>query len=300
MLVFRIDASAKSGFQPLAGSVYLASLLKKYVDMRFCINRDKAVVKFLQDKKIPLCQPENLFKKPVQSLLFYVEDFTPADRELLLRAKKDGIKTVRITAPGRKVEETGCDYLLSGPAYAILHHRFRHFNGAKRKYRKRVKNILISLEEAVEYRELRDIIDLLHRQRFNIKIALTSHTRRISRKILKRLYPGLRFVGNSESLARPFFEADTALIVPGIAAYEAAAAGTPALYLSYGKDRESCAEFFEKENLGIKISKAGDIVPQVGQLSLERRITMGSAGKSLVDAKGAYRIIDFLKEKGII
>lgn len=300
MIVFRTDASAKSGFHRLSGSVYLASLLKKSVDIRFCINRDKAVVKFLQEKKIPLCQPENLFKDPVQCLLFYVEEFTSADRELLLHAKKDGIKTVQITVPGRHDGESGCDYLLNGADYAVLHHRFRHFNKVRRKYRKQVKNILVFLEEAVEYRELRDIIDLLHRQRFNIKIALTSQNRRINRKILKRLYPGLRFVGNSESLARPFFEADTAFIAPGITAYEAAAVGTPALYLSYGKARSSCAEFFEKANIGIGVSNTGDIIPRIGQLALERRIAMGSAGKSLVDAKGVYRMIDFFKEKGII
>ena len=49
MLVFRIDASAKNGFHRLAGSVYFASLLRKHVDIRFCINRDKTVAKFLRE-----------------------------------------------------------------------------------------------------------------------------------------------------------------------------------------------------------------------------------------------------------
>lgn len=300
MIVFRTDASVNSGFQLLARSIYLASLLKKDADILFCIDRDKAAAKILKEKKLPFCRPKDIFKNPVKSILFYVENFLPVDRETTIRAKETDIETVHIALPGMPGSETGCDHRLSGPAFAVLHNRFRHFHQVKRKYRKKVRNLLISLEEAVEYRELRKIIDFLSRYRFNLKIVPAYWFKKSHKKILKRIYPGIHFSGQIDSLARPFFEADAVLINPGTAAYEAAAVGTPALYLCRGKDRESAAKSFVDQQIGVEISKIEDIPEQIARLSLDRRIEMGRSGKGLVDAKGVYRIIDFFKERGII
>lgn len=300
MIVFRTDASAKNGFQLLERSVYLASLLKKDADILFCINKDKAVVKALQEKKIPFCRPKDLLKNPVKSIVFYVNDFSPAEKEISLRAKENNIDSVHIEVPGSPAGETTCSHRLSGPAFAVLHNRFRHFHQVKRKYRKKVRNILISLEEAVEYRELRKIIDFLSRYRFNLKIAPACWFKKSHKKILKRIYPNIRFTGQIESLARPFFEADAVLINPGNAAYGAAAVGTPALYLCRGKEHSLAAKSFVDEHIGVEISKVEDIIEQTAQLSFEQRVEMGANGKRLVDAKGVYRIIDFFKEKGII
>jgi spore coat polysaccharide biosynthesis predicted glycosyltransferase SpsG len=300
MIVIRTDASTKSGFQLLERSVYLASVSKRKADILFCINQDKTVVKFLNEKKISFCRPKDLFEYPVKSIVFYVNYFTPIDREIALRAKENNIAAVQIVLPGSTGSESLCDHLLSGPAFALLHSRFRHFNVVKRKYRKRVRNILISLEAEVEYRELRKIIDLLSRHRFNLKIAPFYGFKKSYKKILKRIYPGISFVGRVDSLARPFFEADAALIIPGTTACEAAAVGTPALYLTLSKELEPAADFFEKENLGIKISNINNLVEQIAHLTFERRIEIGEKGIRLADAKGVYRIIDFFKEKGII
>lgn len=300
MLVFKTEASVKTGFQYLEKSVYLASLLRKNVTILFCINQDKKAIKFLQEKKFPFCLPKDLFINPVKSIVLHVDNPGPADKELLNQAKKNNINTVQIAAPGRHLPETDCQHLLSLPTYAIVHNKFRHFNQVKRKYRKKVKNIIISLEDAVEYRELRKIIDLLYRHRFNLKIVPTVYIKKSIQKILKRLYPGLRFVGKVDSLARPFFEADIALILPGYSAYETAAAGTPALYLPGGKKQAAAAEYLESKSIGIKVSHTDEIIEKIGSLTFAQRIAMGQAGKNFVDGKGVYRIVDFFKEKGII
>lgn len=302
MLIFRTDVSAKSGFGYAAGCVLLASLLKKKIDIIFCIEADKnkELVKYLQEKKISLCRPQELFNNNPQGIIFYKDEFASPDRELLRQAKERHIKTVAIVPTGTLQPGSGCEYTLSGPLYALLHSKYRHFNKINRKYRKSVKNILISLEDTQTYRELRRIIDLLYRQRFNIKIAAPPFSRKSIQKILKRIFPNVRFVGKTESLARPFFEADLALIIPAPAAYEAAAAGVPALYLPCSPQQAAAADSFEQENLGIKLANISDITQAIAGLSLEKRIAIGQTGKKLVDAKGVYRIIDFFKEKGII
>ncbi|MCI0471051.1 MAG: hypothetical protein L0Y73_05275 [Candidatus Aminicenantes bacterium] len=302
MLIFRTHAAAKNGSGYLTGSLFLASLLKKKIDIVFCIEaeQNKEVVKYLQEKKIAFCRPQELPPTNPQGVIFYTDEFAPADKELLRRAKENHIKTVHLLPPGIPPTENICDYTLSGPLYALLHSKYRHFNKINRKYRKRIANILISLEDTQPYRELRKIIDLLYRQRIAVKIAAPLFSRKSSQKILKRIFPGIRFVGKTESLARPFFEADLALIIPAPAAYEAAAAGVPALYLPCSPQQAATAGSFERENLGVALAGISDITAALAGLSLEKRIAIGQTGKKLIDARGAYRIIDFLKEKGIM
>jgi spore coat polysaccharide biosynthesis predicted glycosyltransferase SpsG len=195
--------------------------------------------------------------------------------------------------------------VLNGPDYAILHHKFRHFHKVKRKYRQKIKKVFICLGGAVEYRKLRKMIDLLSRHRWEIKVAPGFYLKRSSLKTLRRIYPGIHFVGKTESLARPFFEADVALISPGAAAYEAAAAGTPALYFYYHNEQKFIAHSFEKKEVGLEISNIDDLLhvnlaEKMNTLTLKKRIDMGSKAKQLVDAKGVYRIIDFFEQHNII
>ncbi len=323
MLVFRTEASKDIGFGHLTRSAYLASLLRKDIDILFCTNQEKEAIKFLDTRKIPYCLVKDikaLANKPVKSILFDLKTFGSQDIELISWAKQNNKRTVQITDLGLRQQETDFTIdasieklipyppekeLLSGPAYAILHHKCRHFHQVRRKYRKKVKNILLALAEGIEYRQLRTLIDILSRHRFNLKIALAFYAKKSNQKILKRIYPGIRFVGRTESLARSFFEADLAVITPGISAFEAASVGTPALYLSKNREQEFTAETFDNHGLGLKISSSAgipekELLEKINSLSWEQRIVMGARGKELVDARGVYRIIDFFKEKGII
>ena len=125
------------------------------------------------------------------------------------------------------------------------------------------------------------------------------------RKSLKRIYPSIRFVGKTESLARSFYEADLALITGGVAAYEAAATGTPALYFFFNREQEFMADSFVRKGAGIKMSPITgpdkDKIPGViRSINFENAVSMGRAGKKIVDGKGVNRIIDFLKNQHII
>ncbi len=325
MLIFRTDPSVETGVGHLKRSAYLASLLKKKSDILFCINKDKVVSRLLEERNVPYCMLKelNVIKQEsnkIKSIVFDLRKFSSMDIEWLKQAKERNITTIQITDLG--MNQQPVDYtidasieqlfpfdekkqVLIGPDYTLLHHKFRHFNKVRRKYRRRVRNIFVSLGGSVQYRQLRKVVDLLSRFRFNVKAAPGFYLKKSGRKILKRLYPGLRFVGKTDSLARAFFEADVAFITSGMAAAEAAAVGTPCLYFHNNEREKGIAKSFENHGVGLDISHIDDlpqghIIEIINSLTVEKRIEMGNKGKKLVDGSGARRIVDFFERKGII
>jgi spore coat polysaccharide biosynthesis predicted glycosyltransferase SpsG len=256
----------------------------------------------------------------IKGVVFDLRYFSDEDIRLLHQAKANNWATVQVTDLGLNQQEVDHTIdasiekmfpyskdkkVLNGPDYAILHHKFRHFHKIKRKYREKIKKIFICFGGAVKYRKLRKMIDLLSRHRWEIKIAPGFYLKKSAQKTLRRIYGGIHFVGKTESLARSFFEADVALISPGVAAYEAAAAGTPALYFYYHNEQKFIANSLKKKGVGLEISNIDDLLhvnleEKMNVLTLEKRIDMGSKAKQLVDARGVYRIIDFFEQHKII
>lgn len=325
MIIFRADASTKTGFGHLRRSTYLASLLKSKTDILFCISSssDKIVTRYLEEKKRSYCwlkQLEKSISSSVKSVVFDLRYFSDEDIRLIHQAKANNWTTVQVTDLGLSQQEV--DYtidaavdkmfpyskdkkVLHGPDYAILHHKFRHFHKVKRKYREKIKKVFVCFGGAVDYRKLRKMIDLLSRHQWEIKVAPGFYLKRSAQKTLRRIYPGIHFVGKTESLARSFFEADVALISPGTAAHEAAAAGTPALYFYYHNEQKFIANSLEKKGIGLEISNIDDLLhvnlaEKMNALTLEKRIDMGGKAKQLVDARGVYRIVDFFEQHKII
>ncbi len=328
MLIFRTDASATTGFGHLKRSHYLASLLKHRQDICFCVNSDKVVSRFLEDRGTPFCLLKNinsLKSKEIKGIIFDLREFSPSDINFLHWAREKHqppITTIQVTDLGLSRQavdytvDAGIDCLhpyestenlLMGPEVVPLHNSYRHFNKVRRKYRKRVRNVFITLGGAVQYRRLRRLVDLLNRQQVNIKVAPGFYMRKSSIKALKRLYPRLGWVGRTETLARSFFEADVALVTSGVAAAEAAAVGTPCLYFYYHDEQKFIAQAYEKKGAGLVISHIDDllskketIVEALRILTLEKRTEIGERGKQLVDGKGVYRIMAFFEEIGLL
>ena len=316
MIVFRTDASKETGFGRLIRSACLASLLKSRVEILFCLDAasDKAAFRYLQEKNFPCCTLKGLLRRgslPVNAVIFDLDKFTGEDIRWIERLntgdkKTETIQMASLVNPEANREDIGDNKELpGGPGYAVLHTKFRHFNKVKRKYRKKIKKVFVCLGGATSYNRMRKAVDLLSRLQLDIKIAPGFYLKSSNLKTLRRIYPGIRFVGKTESLARSFFEADAALITPGNAAYEAAAVGTPALYCPDSEKQKPIAETFEKQGAGLTLSSIDRLVfetlaEKINALTLEKRIHMGNAGKRLVDGKGIYRVIEFLQKEKIL
>ena len=306
MIIFRADLSPLTGLHHLRRCAYLASLLKKSNQVQFCTREDKKTAKFLAARNIPawfIKDPAAVDLNGVTAVIFDLPHFSAADRTLREKATKTGVKTVQII-PGGGDGQT-VDIQVAGAEFTLLHHKFRHFNLVKRKYHKNIKNIFINLGDLLPYRDLRHIVDTLHRLHLKMKIAPSLNLKKADKRNLMKIYPGIHFCGRSESPARAYFEADLALIRPGEEALEAAAVGTPALYMPLEKDQDDLSEKHADLGIGVKIPSLADFSVQtvrdaIAPLSLERRETMGIAGRNQVDGLGVQRFFKILKENGII
>jgi len=306
MIVFRSDLAPQTGLRPLRRCAWLAALLKKGNDVLLCSREDKKAAKFLAERNLParfVKDPAALDLGEVKAIIFDLDTFSPADIALLEKARQAGIRTVQILSS----ENAGqaADIRVSGAGSALLHHKFRHFNIVKRKYRKKIRNIFVNLGDLLPYRDLRAIVDTLHRLRFKMKIAPGLNLKKADKRNLMKIYPGIHFCGRSESQARAYFEADLALIPPDEEAWEAAAVGTPALYMLQVRGQEVRAEERTGLGLGVKVPALAEWSVQamrdaIAPLTPELREKMGAAGKALVDGLGVQRFFKILKENGII
>ena len=306
MIVFRSDLAPQTGLRPLRRCAWLAALLKKGNDVLLCSREDKKAAKFLAERNLParfVKDPAALDLGEVKALIFDLDAFSPADIALLEKARQAGIKTVQIL--GSENAGQTIDIGVFGAGSALLHHKFRHFNTVRRKYRKKIRNIFVNMGDLLPYRDLRAIVDTLHRLRFNMKIAPGLNLKKADKRNLMKIYPGSHFCGRSESPARAYFEADLALVPPGEEAWEAACVGTPALYMPLERGQVVRAEERAGLGLGGKVPALADWSVQamrgaIEPLTPELREKMGAAGKALVDGLGVQRFFTILKEKGII
>ncbi len=325
MIIIRTQGSEKIGFGHIRRSTYLASLMKHKNSVQFIINTDKTARRYLTDQGFShtlIKQVQKIDWTEVDTIIFDIRYFEEEDKLLLKKARNNQLKTVQVTDLGLNPQDVDIlingtlegknnipvksnQVILSGPAFAILHHKFIHFNKLQRNYYSKSKRVLLSLGGGVQYRPLRNLIDLLYRHGFQLKITGGFYLKKSSKKILKRIYPKIKFVGKIESLARPLYEADFAIISPGITAYEAAAVGTPVLYYYYNADQKKSAELFENAGLGTVISDIGivseeKLLQSIQQLTRQRRLQIGRDGKAMVDGKGIYRILEQMSKNGII
>jgi spore coat polysaccharide biosynthesis protein SpsF len=114
---------------------------------------------------------------------------------------------------------------------------------------------------------------------------------------IARLSPSFETVEGASDLATEFASADATLVAFGVTAYELAAFGVPAIYLSLTPDHALSASAFEKAGMGISLGVAKDladeaIVRAVRQLlgDAGRRRAMRRAGLMTVDGQGAGRV----------
>lgn len=309
MIVLRADLSPRTGLRSLRRCAWLAALLKKRSEVLLCCRENKAAAKFLAEKGVLF----SLIKDPgavdlskARAVGFDLEAFSAQDTALLDKARTAGVRTIQfLPAAGAAM---AADIVLSpreDERSVLLHHKFRHFNRARRKYRGQARNVFIHLGDMLPYRDLRSVVDTLHRLRFRMKIAPGLSLKKADKRNLMKIYPGVHFCGKSESPARAYFEADLALIPPGEEALEAACVGTPALYLSLDKSEDGLAAPWISKGLGAKSPALADFSVQsvrdaLAPLDRETREKMAAAGKALVDGLGVQRFLAHLKELGII
>ncbi len=310
MLLFVVDVSPELGFGHLTRCLNLARLNRHDSEILFVFKHDKGGAQICRQNRFQFSNDMNSLdwsKMPVTAI-FDICRIIPEYLTLIEKIEQNGGAILQITDLGLNLlpvptvidgsllqYNATAEQFFSGPDYMILHHKVRHFHKLNRYFRTQVRNIMISLGGGVKYREMRRVVDVLKRHGYSCKIASGFTIKKNQKKTLSRLYPGISWVGQTESLARAYYQSDVALIAPGVSAYEAAATGTPALYLSHHEEQEKTAFLFEREGAGLRLGLLSCVdmagIPEnLKKLSRERRTAMGISGKSLVDGLGLYRV----------
>lgn len=314
MIVFRTSASGEAGYRRLQRCIYLGAALRNDADILFCVDKDKQALELLREKKFRVCLTSDINhvkQENPAAIVFDLPEFSAFDTQLLEWAVTQKLRTAQFVEWGQASQPT--DFVLGpgavsgtgGLEHAVLHHRYRHFNKSRRKYRSSNRNVLIDLGESLEYRAFREVVDMAARYIKHVKIVPGYFMKKGNKKTLKRIYQNVRFTGKTDSFARAYFEADVALVSPGIEAYQAAAVGTPALYLPVSDGDDAVARMLETNRLGFNLGSAGSLSRSrfkevLERLSFDTRLEMGVTGIHLVDGRGASRIIDFYKKNIIM
>lgn len=320
MLLFVVDASPELGFGHLNRCLNLARLNRSRSEVLFALKYDKTAAAVLEKNRFSYVTDFKTvnWSRQADLTVFDVCRILPEYSSLLAELSKRSLPALQINdlglnvLPGVPVVDgslyrypAGATIAFSGPQYMILHHKCRHFNLGKRYYRRHINHVLLSLGGAAGYRDIRKIVDVLARQRLSCKIAPGFLLKKNQKKVLTRLYSKISWVGQTESLARSLYQSDLAVISPGVTAYEAAATGTPCLYLSHHELQERTASLFEEHGVGCNMGliarfDSASLVDALQKLTVEQRAAMGGRGKVLVDGLGLYRVNEILKNAVII
>ena len=316
MLIFRTDPAAPDGWSRLERCVLLGVHAAPRSTLRFCISGKVRFHEYLKSRRIPILTVPQWEKIPVSRFHALVIDtcrWNEVDLRMATDFKNAGIPVLAVRDPGDP-ETPYADWVLGGSLLTdtnsdtggfpgpILHPRFRHVHSASRFYHHRVLDVLIHLEDRIRYRELKRMVETLSRYGYRIRIGPMPGVKKNLKSTLSRKFPRIRWVGKVECMARAMANVDIAVIAPAAATFEAAATGTPAIYLSSNEVEIQAALKLEGLGLGktIRHPRKTPLLDIISSMDRTTRAGMGDRGKRLVDGMGLFRTLDFLRREHII
>jgi spore coat polysaccharide biosynthesis protein SpsF len=138
-------------------------------------------------------------------------------------------------------------------------------------------------------------LDPVFRARFVIGPGMTDGPR-VAKHVVT-LAPNFETIEGADDLATEYASSDLALASFGVTAYELAACGVPALYLSLTEDHAHSASAFERAGMGVSLGLAERAQPREISRAVwsllanpARRREMRAAGLMTIDGEGATRI----------
>ncbi len=318
MVLITVDTSRHSGIFSLQKVFQLASLAFNKKNILFNTEGGGKAPALFKGKGFNYIEDgdvRKILKNDLSLIIIFKESLSLKDNKLISKARKKNIPMVRFSYMGKNKTDTELtidpspfqynngkteNRILSGPEYSIMNSKYIHFHNTKKRYNKKLRNILLAAGDEFPYRELRKLTETLVNNGYQVKIIPGKNFKRFNRKALKKLYPSLKISGTPESHARSFFEADLAIIDPEFSACKASAVGTPAIYIPQNDNGTTIAAYYEEKGSGIifrrwKKENYSEILELLKFFSPEKREEIGNTGKTIADGKGVYRIAEILK-----
>jgi len=197
--------------------------------------------------------------------------------------------------------------LYTGPAYLTLGKEFQKFHDQPRSFIGPVKNVVIAMGGSDPRAATLRMVEVISgcREDLTIHVIVGAAFKELEdlKSLLAQEKQGrFRLYQNVSNLATLLFDADVGLTAGGNILSEMACVGTPALVL-YDEDHErKQGSAFQEAGAARCLGQAaqvpsGEISQAIEELDEpELRQSLAQAGKSLVDGKGAERVLALLQE----
>lgn len=187
-----------------------------------------------------------------------------------------------------------------GPDYIILRKSFHELKNKFIISEKPIKKILLTFGGSDDEDLTRKILPFLIKKGFDITVILGT-TYPYSNEIfrLAKKHKNLQVKNSLIEVASDYIKNDIVISSAGMTSYELACLGIPSLFIPQGEHQKKIANEFMKNGFGLNYGFWDDDYKHFSEIlrkfsNYDFRKKMNKAGKTIVDGKGIFRVVENL------
>lgn len=311
-IVFQVEGNKKIGMGHMARCLALAHEIKRRIgcDILFLMKDSDDVIKevlkygYKIEYRFPrglvdifITSVPNISQKYLAKVKERARLIVVIDDSARAQYAADIVVKCSLVPELSKFSQESKSRFLIGPDYIILNKEFQKLNLRKKKINPEVKSILITMGGSDINNLTPKIMKALDELTDIKKIVIVGPAFEEKEKLKPN--EGYSLKHGVSNMAELMFSSDLAIVGGGVTLYELACVGTPGIVLCQTNYQLLEAKCFKKRgaivNLGLgKNLTKETIISTVKSLikNKGKRKKMSSAGKKIVDGKGAGRVVD--------
>ena len=196
-------------------------------------------------------------------------------------------------------KKSSSKYLL-GTDYTILRNSFYKLNKKFSVSKKPIKKILLAFGGSDDQDVIRKILPFLISKKFHLTVILgTTYPYSNEVFLLSDKHKNLHVKKSLNEVAAIYLKNDLVIASSGMTSYELACLGIPSLFIPSGEHQYKIANEFMRKGFGVNYGFWDDnydrfskILTKFSNYSFRKK--MNKVGKTLVDGKGVFRIVEDL------
>ncbi len=317
MILIWAEGGEGIGSGHLNRSIDVYNILKGEFFVKFYAER-KESIDFYKRMGIDVLKMEELKDKK----FFLITDLRlPENHPSLEKIKKNSLKHLSIHDMGLAQIESEIkldghiDFLYPyekrkdvkyylGPDYFLLKTKFRHFNKARKKIRKKAKRVYLSLGGWCRVEMLREFTEVLLTEDFTVTLSWGFGKTNRERRLFRKSFPSVKITTRGEFIPRKYYEADIAILAGGISFYESACTGTPSILFYKDDFQKFTVKSFTGRGFGLcggniykfNLSNFIELLKKY-KYDHKMREEHSLKGKSIVDGLGLLRLKSIVSDE---
>jgi spore coat polysaccharide biosynthesis predicted glycosyltransferase SpsG len=313
-ILFRTKGSHKQGMGDVTSSLALAGEFRgKGHEVLFIINENDGVIHLIEKNGFDYSIGESLdeithcIEGRQNDVSVLIQLNTPEEEALIFKNNSGMLVTIDDTGPSAKMADMRFNVLYpiedsyTGFEYITLSSVFQKKHTNNRVIKETVDNILVLQGGSDTYGFIPKIVKALFNIPENISMNVIigpnfAHDRELD-QVLQKTARKFNIIRDINDLSDLMLMADVVITAGGIALFELACLGVPAIVICGERFEEETAQRFQDEGFGINLGFGRDVNEKAIYGALKRlmvsfnlRTAMSERGKALVDGRGIERI----------